>query len=575
MNFGEIEKQILRFSNINTVSVSVKKDNNNREFICAYFISDDRISISELKNHLSKFLPNYMVPSYLIQLDDFKYTPNGKIDKNALPPPKFNSSQDIVLAETPTEIKLSKIWENLLCISPISIDDNFFEIGGDSILALKLQIELLNENINVTYADIFKYNTIKQLSIKIESAPSNVTFVENCNFDNINNVLKNNTIQNLKNLKRNKIGNVLLTGATGFLGAHILDYILSNTSSNIYCLIRKDPSTTPTEKLIKKLHYYFDKKYDSLIEKRIFVLNSDISKDNLDLSNSKQEYLAENIDCVINSAAIVRHYGYYGEFEKINVTSVKNLIDFCEKYSKKLIQISTISVSGNTLTDLGIQDNLFEKDIEFNETNLYINQPLENVYVRSKFEAEKIILEEIANEKLNASIFRIGNITNRSTDGKFQPNASENAFLNRLKAFMELKAVPNYIADDYVEFSPVDCIAEAIIKGIESLPQKCSVLHIYNQNHLYIRDLIKILPKNTIRIVDDSLFKEILNNSLKNSNEKDVISYISNDLNNERKLVYNSYIKIKNDFTKAFLSKIKFKWIKINKKYIEKIFKTI
>ena len=92
-------------------------------------------------------------------------------------------------------------------------------------------------------------------------------------------------------------------------------------------------------------------------------------------------------------------------------------------------------MSGNTLFDLAIDNNNFMEDIEFNETNFYIGQSLENVYVRSKFEAEKIIFENMLHNNLRALILRIGNITNRSTDGKFQPNASENAFLNRLKAF--------------------------------------------------------------------------------------------------------------------------------------------
>ena len=115
-----------------------------------------------------------MVPSFLIQLEDFKYTPNGKIDRQKLPMPKaLKKEGTIVTAKTPTEIKLTKIWELLLGLSPISIESNFFEIGGDSILALKMQIELLNENINISYADIFKNNTIKELAKRIDSLSDN------------------------------------------------------------------------------------------------------------------------------------------------------------------------------------------------------------------------------------------------------------------------------------------------------------------------------------------------------------------------------------------------------------------
>ena len=577
IELGEIEKQILTFPNIDNVAVCIKTDSSERQLLCGYFTSKFKISTSELKNYLSKVLPAYMVPAFLTQLEFFKYTPNGKIDKNSLPAPSIVINDNIILPETETESLLLKIWENLLSISPISIDENFFNIGGDSILALKMQIELLNHNLNISYADIFKYNTIKSLALRIDTIDSAKNspqeYYESYDFTNINQVLENNNLTNATKVHNSQIGNVLLTGATGFLGAHILDYILSNTDSSVYCIVRKDSnnSTNTTDKLMSKLHYYFNNKHDNLLNKRLFIITSDITVDNLALTNEQEESLANNISCVINSAAIVKHYGYYSEFEKINVTGVKNLITFCKKFNKKLIQISTISVSGNTLTDLGIQENTFEKDINFTEKNLYIGQPLNNVYIRSKFEAERLILESIYNHTLDALILRVGNITSRSLDGKFQPNSSENAFLNRLKAFIEIGAVPDYILDNYAEFSPVDNLAKAIVKSIENVSPLINVLHIYNSNHIYISDLLKMIPDNLIKVVSNEDFKNILNKDLQMSENKDTISHITNDLNKNKELVYSSNIKIKNEISKAFFDKIHFEWDKIDKKYIENL----
>ena len=577
IELGEIEKQILTFPNIDNVAVCIKTDSSERQLLCGYFTSKFKISTSELKNYLSKVLPAYMVPAFLTQLEFFKYTPNGKIDKNSLPAPSIVITDNIILPETETESLLLKIWENLLSISPISIDENFFNIGGDSILALKMQIELLNHNLNISYADIFKYNTIKSLALRIDTIDSAKNspqeYYKSYDFTNINQVLENNNLTNATKVHNSQIGNVLLTGATGFLGAHILDYILSNTDSSVYCIVRKDSnnSTNTTDKLMSKLHYYFNNKHDNLLNKRLFIITSDITVDNLALTNEQEESLANNISCVINSAAIVKHYGYYSEFEKINVTGVKNLITFCKKFNKKLIQISTISVSGNTLTDLGIQENTFEKDINFTEKNLYIGQPLNNVYIRSKFEAERLILESIYNHTLDALILRVGNITSRSLDGKFQPNSSENAFLNRLKAFIEIGAVPDYILDNYAEFSPVDNLAKAIVKSIENVSPLINVLHIYNSNHVYISDLLKMIPDNLIKVVSNEDFKNILNKDLQMSENKDTISHITNDLNKNKELVYSSNIKIKNEISKAFFDKIHFEWDKIDKKYIENL----
>jgi len=570
----EIEKAILSFKGIEKAVVSVNTDSLNRQVLCAYFTSKLRVSVSELKQYLGMFLPNYMLPTYIIQLNDFKYTPNGKIDKKALPVPDFTTERKrVILPKTETENKISKIWENLLCISPISTADNFFEIGGDSLVALKMQIELLKQNINVSYAEIFKYNTIKKLSALIDEKSNtsdlSLDIYANYDYSNINQVLNNNIISNLSNLSASPIGNVLLTGVTGFLGAHILDYLMKNTSINVYCLVRKDHSITLLDKVLNKLHFYFGEIYDDLINKRIFIINSDLEQDKLGLSDEKIQTLSNKISCVINSAALVKHYGDYKDFESVNVTSVKKLIDFCKKYNKKLIQISTISVSGNTLTDLAINTNNFTSNVEFNESNLYIGQSLENVYVRSKFEAEKIILEEINKGTLNSLILRIGNITHRSSDGKFQSNSTENAFANKIKAFLEIGCIPEYLLDKYIEFSPVDLVAEAVVRSIEYLNKKISVLHIYNENHIYINNFINMLPsKYKLNILNNTEFKNIILDMLKNDEKKYIISHILNDMDEKHNLVYETNIKIKNDMSKTYLNKIGFNWPEISKKYI-------
>ena len=579
IELGEIEKVILSFNNIDNVVVTVNTDSMDRQFLCAYFVSNMRISLSELKEYIGKFLPNYMVPTYLVQVSDFVYTPNGKIDKKALPAPEILTDKNkIVLPKNETEQKLLEIFEKLLCISPISTEDNFFDIGGDSLLALKLQIELMKENINITYAEIFKYNTVKKLSNLLNKKDINTTEDINTTYDytSINKLLENNSIKHINKFEYTPIGNVLLTGVTGFVGAHILDYLLTNTTSIVYCLVRKDPSTSIVEKVLNKLHFYFGNKYDDLINKRIFIIKSDLTQENLGLKEEDISLLNNNISCVINSAALVKHYGDYLKFKEINVTSVEKLINFCKKYNKKLIQISTISVSGNTLTDVANNPDGFDEDIDFSENDLYINQSLENVYVRSKFEAEKLMLEEISKGNLNALILRIGNITNRFRDGKFQSNPTENAFANKLKAFIDLKTIPDYILDKYIEFSPVDKVAEAIVKSIEYFSNKISVLHIYNPNHVYINNFINMLPQNyNMNIVSDLEFKNFIKDMIEKDNYKNAISNILNDLNKETELVYDTHVKIKSEFSQSFLSKIGFTWPIINEDYIKLLLNNI
>ena len=551
---------------------TVKQDLNDRNILCAYFTSNEKIATANLKAFLRKSLPAYMIPVYLIQLDDFKYTPNGKLDQKSLPTPKFiQTKQEIIRPETETEKKISIIIEELLGISPISITDNFFDLGCDSLTALRIQIDLLNENINISYSDIFKYSSIKELALRIDSGGAEPTInISEYDYSKINELIYKNNEAALEKIKFNDIGNVILTGATGFLGSHILNYLLTKTNKKVYCLVRKNGKESIETKLLSRLEFYFGNILLKYLNNRLFVIQADITDDNLGLSKKDYSNLCENGNCFINVAATVKHYGYYSEFEKVNVIGVKNLIKFCLDNNKKLIQISTTSVSGNTVIGEKADLNIFGKDIIFNEQKLYEGQSLENVYVKSKFEAEKIILENILENNLDGLILRVGQISPRYSDGKFQINASENAFINRLIAFNKLKAVPINTLKLPLEFTFVDCLSEAIIKSIEYYNNSINILHIYNPNHILVEDLIDMLNTG-IQAISENEFRKLIKQTLNNPIKKDIISFITNDMDKNYNLVYITDIKLKNDFTTKFLEKAGFTWPSPTETYIKKI----
>ena len=145
IELGEIETLILKYSNIKKATV-IKQTVDTREFLTAYYISEKKISHSELRKYLSKYLPNYMIPSYYIALNDFKYTQNGKIDKKSLPIPSGVLSinkENYLPPKTELQKRLVSLWEKILNTKPIGINDNFFELGGDSLLAMTLNMELM------------------------------------------------------------------------------------------------------------------------------------------------------------------------------------------------------------------------------------------------------------------------------------------------------------------------------------------------------------------------------------------------------------------------------------------------
>lgn len=171
-------------------------------------------------------------------------------------------------------------------------------------------------------------------------------------------------------------------------------------------LIRSSVGISLEDKLKNKLHFYFGNKYDELIGNRIIILNGDISEENLGLSYSDLRLFELDVNVVIGSAAKVAHFGNYEDFKRINVNGTENLLKLCLKYGKRFYHISTLSVSGNASESGGFENQDFKDDVTFKENNFYIGQALNNVYVRSKFEAERLVLDYIL-KGLDAYILRV------------------------------------------------------------------------------------------------------------------------------------------------------------------------
>lgn len=567
----EIENGIIKSGLADKAVVIDKMDKQNRQYLSAYFISNSKVNVNEIRKYLTTILPTYMIPTHIEQIEKFTYTPNGKIDKNFLRVKKdeniFENEKNIVLPKTKLQKQLLDIYKKILNIENISIDNSFFEVGGDSILAMKLQIELINQGFDITYADIFKYSTIEQLEQNIlQNKQEDMGILDVDNYDKI-------LFNSLSDTKTEKIDvkSVLLTGATGFVGIHILAELINNNVEKIYCLVRSKENKSSIDRLKEKLHFYFSTKYDKYIGDRIIIVNGDTT--NVDFGIEKTIYIdiVNNIDAVINSSAKVVHYGSEAEFNRINVLSVQNVVEFCKKNKKKLFHLSTISVSGNALADQNYVSNNIQGQVDFRENNFYINQPLDNIYIKTKFFGEKIVFDNMLNG-LDAYILRLGNIMGRYEDGHFQENINDNAYINRLKAIYNLGAIPKYIENGYLEFTPVDCCSRAIVKILCNNNNKNRVFHLFNNKHITIKDFISVCSKlyKNIDIIEEEKFNYRLKELLKANDY--LLSYLLNDMDKNKRLQYESNIKVKCDFTNKYLEKLGFNWPSIDEKYIKIFF---
>lgn len=571
IELGEIENRILEIEGISSAIVN-KIELDGKEVLCGYYVSNKEFEESYIKDTLRKNLPPYMIPSYILRLDKMPYTINRKIDRKALPIPQSNhkdeNSKVNIATLNSNEDKLIQIWKNILKVDNITIDDNFFDIGGDSVSAITMQLEAVKYNLDFEYADIFNYPTIRQLAKKLPSPEK--TFMDNYDYDNINKVLSRNTLENISKIKKYDVKNVLLIGGTGYLGSHIIDSFMKNETGKIYCLIREKNGQKPADRLRSILRFYFGDKYKNDIDVRIKVLNGDITEPNLGLSIADYNTVKNDVDVIINSGAIVKHYGLKQQFEDINVVGTQNVVDLCKKEKKRLLHVSTTSVSG-----FGEKENNSDladtNKIEFCENDLFVGQSIKGIYTSTKYRAEVLILEAIS-KGLDAQILRIGNITNRYSDGVFQKNIENNAFANRIKSFIDIGAFPEYALEHEIELTPVDLCADCIIKILEH-SSKCNMFHLYNPNLLSVKLLYDVLRKEfDINLVplSNRLLSYLITGILQDEKNKKILSGIIYDLDNDKNLIYTSKIKLNADFTNAYLNEIGFHWKKIDEDYIVK-----
>ena len=512
------------------------------------------VSIKEIQGYIKKHITNDEFLTKNVELKNKKY----KAISNNL---TINDEKD----------KLLNIYKKVLDNKEFTIYDNFFEIGGDSLSLMRIYSELTKLGYNISYFQLFEYKTVNELyeffnNKKEQYLPEISGEKELYEIDEL---LK--SIRFEKNyVEFKKIKNVMITGVTGFLGIYLLrKFCMDNEIEHVYCLVRSKDRICAKKRLNNLLNFYFNSNEVEIIKNKMIIIEVDITKyDNLENFISLSQI--KKIDVIINAAARVKHFGLRKPFYEINVKAVNNLINFCLKYNKKLIHISTISVSGNYIEESQERQDQIKENTYFDEFNFYVGQNINNIYVSTKFEAEKNIFEAIIHKGLNAKIVRVGNLTSSYENGKFQKNFNENAFIQRLKTFIQLKYYPCNLEKLYFEFTPVDYAADAI-ERISKIETKNIVFHLYNLNHLSMHELIQYLYQYgfNIKSISEDEFKKMVRFYVENDYEK--IEGILPDMNDELEIKYVDNIKIKCDETIKILKKIGFEWPVINFEYIKKL----
>ncbi|HEY9767131.1 MAG TPA: amino acid adenylation domain-containing protein [Coleofasciculaceae cyanobacterium] len=476
IELGEIEALLASHEDIGQTIAIVREDRSGNKHIVAYAIPKPNkvIDVKTIRQYLQAHLPDYMIPAAFVTLDSFPLTNNGKINRDALPTPDLINpvtKLDYVAPRTNTEKQMAEIWQEVLVISQVGIYDNFFDLGGHSLLIVRLFASIRAVfKIDLPFQFLFDAPILIDFVEKLENKKTgrlgdgetgrlglelNKEAVLDCTI----------SLQDRQFEYPDSINSIFLTGATGFLGAFLLSELLQQTEANIYCLVRANNLETGKDKIEQSLVNYL--LWQDVFSFRIIPIIGDLSQPFLGLSEAKFQSLAESIDLIYHNGAWVHHTTPYSTLKAANVLGTKEILRLASINKIKPVHfISTISVFSG-VNNSG--DRLITATSKIDDFGVP-----EGGYAQSKWVADKLVT--LARDRgLPVTIYRPGSISGHSKTGVFNPND----FLYRLLiGCIQLGCIPQ--GDLLDSLVPVDYVSQAIV-SISVQPQSLNkAFHLVN-----------------------------------------------------------------------------------------------
>ena len=444
VELAEIENTVAAIEGIGQVVANVCSHPVYGQSIVVYFTSQKAIDKNIIVEKLRKEKPSYLLPEAVIQLDCLPLTPQGKSDKSRLPLPEWPSSDHYMPPRGELETLVCDVFSKVLETEKVSADADFFMTVGNSIKAMHVVSLLESSGHRVSYADIYSNPTPQQLAKRMSnpvSPPSGGTIVTQ------------------EEMVRSSIDfkplptDVLLTGATGFLGAHVLTELL-RTGHRVICVVRPTSGKNGWQRLTETMRFYFGSSIADYASDRLQVIEGDLLSAEL-----PQGFTSLT---VINCAALVKHFAPEDELQRANVEGPLRLARYCMDCGYRLIHVSTLT------------------------------RGIDNPYNSSKMEAERQLLQ-MADEGLGLTVVRLGNLSPRLADGFMPRDDENNTLLALLRTIIRLRCVPEEAMAAEVDFTPVDEAARGLLLLAETTGT--SVFHLYNPSLLSVAAVVETMRR--------------------------------------------------------------------------------
>ncbi|MCR4646223.1 MAG: amino acid adenylation domain-containing protein [Oscillospiraceae bacterium] len=567
IELSEIENCIRSYEGIANVLVQVRRINSSEHLVAFYTVKEGMsVRMELLKEHVKHHLTLYMVPDIFKELPEFPQTPGGKTDIRAFDKIPLVVNRVYRAPENEFQAVICRAFAKTLRVKNVGITDSFYDLGGDSLHTAEV-VHCIESELPVTsiaYEDIFKYPTPEMLAQYLylkqaEKSRKTDNPLEKLNYDGLRALLSRNTVEGKP--ERHRLGNVLLTGVTGFLGIHVLAALLRQPElwDNIWCLARPSRRQSPEQRLKSTLFYFEENDCSEYLGKNLFAVPGDITEETI-----FDQPFTEHLDTVINCAANVSHFGFDDTFDRINVRGVMHLLELCKKHGAELVQASTISVGG--VYEAG------STPLTLTERDLFVGQEIRNQYIRSKYMAEYYLLRAAADEGVPVKLMRVGNLQGRITDGEFQMNRQRNAFTRQIASYVKIRMLPESIYRSSVNFSPVDDVARMIVE-LSTLPEQYSVFHVYPPEEVSYAQLFRNLQNlgQPIDVVSDDEFEKAVAELQETETGREQLE----GLFVERPDLRFRWTAADDSFTREMLGQLGLSWHEISDEYLTKYFRAL
>jgi amino acid adenylation domain-containing protein/thioester reductase-like protein len=443
--------------------------------------------VNEIKQFLAQRVPDYMIPSAFVALSALPTTASGKVDRKALPAPDWTSAAarvEYVAPRTGTEEQLARIWSEVLQLDRVGVHDNFFELGGNSLLALRLVARVRAAlSLDLPLVTLFTAPTVAGLATaveKIQAEPGAESDLASEPIDWDAEVKLDPDIRVTADLltPATSPARVLLTGATGFLGAYLLRELLRKTSASVYCLVRAKTVEEAHKRIADNL-----KQYELRLPQaagRLIPVCGDLASPRLGLTAEEFASLAASVDAIYHNGAYVNFVYPYPSLRPANVVGTIEVLRLATQVKVKPLHfVSTVSVFDSP--HYGAMGTIDE------DQPLAELASLQGGYAQSKCVAEKLV--RAAGERgLPVTVYRPGRVTADSETGA-ESLADYTTLLLRL--CIEMKTAP--ATDDRVDMTPVDYVAQAIV-GLAMRPESVGkTFHLMNPQPVPVRDVYRAI----------------------------------------------------------------------------------